>query len=192
MGEENWHSCSVFDGHGDAPRGMASAVLFWNDKLQHGDSSWGNTAYTALGIARLEIVRLLSSGQVHPDADISQRQVRTALMVAAIAGNEACVQLLVEMGASPDVQDFEGNTALHLAAQERNVGVCRLLLRAGAKQSLRNKMGKTALGLAEEDNDFAHWDEEEERDIVDEVEKRRNTRVVSCLLDSPVTGLSDR
>ena len=78
-------------------------------------------------------------------------QGRTALHLAAMAGNnDAIVCLLEKYPAGINVQDYAGNTALHLAAL-RGCGTKTLepLLRAGIDTGLRNAAGKTALDLLE-------------------------------------------
>lgn len=36
-------------------------------------------------------------------------------MLGSILGNDIAVKTLLELGADPDLQDYEGNSALHLA-----------------------------------------------------------------------------
>ncbi|CAK9112606.1 unnamed protein product [Durusdinium trenchii] len=63
---------------------------------------------------------------VTPDA--ANKHGRTALHVAAVAGHEQCVSLLLEAAASCDKTDRFGQTALHLAAEKGHREVVQLLL----------------------------------------------------------------
>ncbi len=56
----------------------------------------------------------------------------TALMFAAIYGNEKVVEILLKRGANPDLTDEHGRTALMKAAQGCHTKVMRLLLEYGA------------------------------------------------------------
>ena len=65
----------------------------------------------------------------------------TLLMGACGAGQERMVDVLLERGASPDVQDDEGATALMFAAMHGHVGIVRRLLTAGAQLGLSTDSG---------------------------------------------------
>ena len=56
--------------------------------------------------------------------------------------------MLIESGASVNVQSQNGFTPLYMAAQESHDGVVRLLLSAGANQSLATEDGFTPLAVA--------------------------------------------
>ena len=72
----------------------------------------------------------------------------TALMIAAEAGYEETVQVLLTAGASIDLKDNFGNTALIHAVFKHKTKVVDVLLRAGANTDISNKWKETALGLA--------------------------------------------
>jgi ankyrin repeat protein len=72
---------------------------------------------------------------------------------AALAGQAAVVELLLDRGASIDAPDTEaGATPLHYAASWNRRPTVELLLKRGADATLRNKAGKTALDLARDNN----------------------------------------
>ena len=75
-------------------------------------------------IARLEIP------PTHPRA--SQRDGMSALLCAAVAGNEEAVASLLYCGASDSVADATGQAALHKSVQGGNDSVLKLLLKIGA------------------------------------------------------------
>ena len=73
----------------------------------------------------------------------------TALHNAAIIGNPSCVQLLLDNGADPNIQDNNGRTPLHDAIQQELGDVIRLLLDRGADPNIVDKEGKTPKNLIE-------------------------------------------
>lgn len=63
---------------------------------------------------------------------------------ALIAGQEEVVKLLIEHGASVNVQSQSGFTPLYMAAQENHEQVVRYLLNNGANQSLATEVKAAA------------------------------------------------
>ncbi|KAF8461733.1 ankyrin repeat protein [Kalaharituber pfeilii] len=74
----------------------------------------------------------------------------TALHLAAIAGHENVVKLLLKEGAKIEEINAQGMTALHHAAQEGQVNAVKALLARGADRTARCKLEKTPLMLATE------------------------------------------
>lgn len=84
---------------------------------------------------------------------------RSALLVAAAAGHNGALRLLVERGADIHARDSDGNTALMAAALKGFKGVAETLLDLGAEINLWNFQGQTALMLAathRNNNDHKH------------------------------------
>ena len=73
----------------------------------------------------------------------------TLLMLAALIGHEAMVRMLLQRGASVDLQDPIGTTALMAAALHGHTTIVQALLEAKADASLQGTNGKTALMMAE-------------------------------------------
>ena len=69
------------------------------------------------------------SGPAHPDVNARDENGRTALMLAAVNGNEDCVKILIAAGADVNAKDNTGKTALVMAAPE----VAALLRDAAAR-----------------------------------------------------------
>jgi len=69
---------------------------------------------------------------------------RTALTYAAESGNSEAVKLLLDAGASPDVNDFMGIAPLHYSVKSA-LEITRLLVDAGADVDIRNSGGVTPL-----------------------------------------------
>ncbi len=67
---------------------------------------------------------------------------------AALEGDLATVQKLVERGASADTADREGNTLLMLASRNGHAAIVSYLLSRKAAVNTRNKFGDTALMAA--------------------------------------------
>ena len=73
----------------------------------------------------------------------------TPLHVAAEVGDSNATKLLLEYGATPNVEAYRHNqTPLHVAALRNHVDVVKILLANGADLERRNMLGKTAWDLA--------------------------------------------
>lgn len=77
-------------------------------------------------------------------------QQETALMVAASAGDETAVKLLLEFKADMGAVDRVGQTALMKAAQSRKTGTAKLLIENGADVFQTDYAGRDALQYARE------------------------------------------
>lgn len=64
----------------------------------------------------------------------------TALHIASLAGQEEVVKILIQNGASVNVQSQNGFTPLYMAAQENHDRVCKYLLANQANQSLTTEV----------------------------------------------------
>ena len=74
----------------------------------------------------------------------------TLLMAAANGGQEAMVRMLLQRGASVNLQDSLGGTALMNAAINGHTTIVQALLDVKADASLRTTKGSTALMFAEQ------------------------------------------
>ena len=84
------------------------------------------------------------------DAGCAERDGGTMLMAAAYGGQEAMVRMLLQRGASVNLQDSFDSTALMIAADQGHTTTVQVLLEAKADASLRTTSGNTALMFAEE------------------------------------------
>ncbi len=75
----------------------------------------------------------------------------TALHWAAYERHLPAVELLLGLGADPDVRGKLGDTALHVAVLRvgHQVGIVKALLNAGADPSITNNNGRTATWMAQ-------------------------------------------
>jgi len=83
------------------------------------------------------------------DARCAEQYGVTLLMVAAGGGQEAMVRMLLQRGASVNLQDSVGDTALIHAAFHSHTTIAQALLDAKADASLQTTDGITALMAAE-------------------------------------------
>ena len=83
------------------------------------------------------------------DAGCAEQYGATLLMAAAGGGQEATVRMLLQRGASVNLQDSDGVTALMDAAGNGHTTIVQALLDAKADASLHDIYGSTALMLAE-------------------------------------------
>jgi len=83
------------------------------------------------------------------DARCTEFRSTTLLTAAAVGGQEAVVRLLLQRGASINLQESFGSTALMGAAALGHTTIVQALLDAKADASLRGTDGSTALMYAE-------------------------------------------
>jgi len=83
------------------------------------------------------------------DAGCAERDGATLLVAAALGGQEAVVRMLLQRGASVNLQDSYGGTTLMGAAAYGHTTIVRVLLDAKADASLQATSGGTALMAAE-------------------------------------------
>ena len=89
------------------------------------------------------------------DAGWAERNDTTLLMAAAWGGQEAVVRMLLQRGASVNLQDSLDGTALMGAAVNGHTTMVQVLLDAKADASLQDEDGYTALMLAEQEKHTA-------------------------------------
>ena len=89
------------------------------------------------------------------DARCAEAADMTLLMAAAFGGQEAMVRMLLQRGASVNLQDSIGTTALMYAAGNGHTTIVQALLDAKADPSLQDHDGSTALMIAEQEKHTA-------------------------------------
>ncbi|MDB5358948.1 MAG: ankyrin repeat family protein [Rhodospirillales bacterium] len=82
------------------------------------------------------------------DMNHQDDQGKTALMYAAVAGNETMIKLLLQGGARPLIRDQDGRVALHWAVQRDNPDAVSALLDGGAPIDTLDPHGTTPLMMA--------------------------------------------
>ena len=73
------------------------------------------------------------------------------LHIATYKGDVWRVEELLEKGADPNAQDYDGRTPLHVATSKGDVLIVELLLKHGADPNTQTKFGYTPLHLAAEE-----------------------------------------
>ncbi|WP_343555362.1 ankyrin repeat domain-containing protein [Sphingobacterium sp.] len=117
-------------------------------------NEWSSQGFTPLTIAvyfnKVDIVRLLLSKKVNPNAVTKNEQLTTALHIAASNNNEEIGKLLLEANANVNVIQATGDTPLHFAAQHGNIDFIVALLENGADTRIINISGLSPIDLAYE------------------------------------------
>ena len=109
------------------------------------------------------------------------------MYVSAREGNLKNLEILLQMGVSPDLRDGEGNTSLIIAAPS-HIDIIRRLLEAGADVNAKNNYGVTALMQAANWGNIVVIDELLKYGAnVDDIE---HTSGMSALLFAASTGYS--
>ncbi|KAJ3035399.1 hypothetical protein HDV00_003997 [Rhizophlyctis rosea] len=111
----------------------------------------------------MEVITLTTKGNVagltallerNKDIDVNfvdPDDGRTALHIAASAGDIQCLRILLQQPAvNVDAQDVQGNTPLHLAAARSEPGAVKLLIDAGASMSSKNIRGNRPIDYAKD------------------------------------------
>ena len=120
-------------------------------RLRHGVEARHLAAYE--GDAHAVAAWLDEGGDV--DARCTKLGDMTLLMAATWGGQEAMVRMLLQRGASVNLQASLNGTALMHAAGNGHTTVVKALLDAKADASLQTILGHTALILAEEEKHTA-------------------------------------
>jgi ankyrin repeat protein len=148
---------SAEDTKGDTPLHLAAwagNVEALASLLSHGaDVDWlsGRDGYSPLWCAisanHIDAARLLLSKY---GARVSLRSGSGLMPLhqAAVTGQSAMCELLLDRGAQVDARDDDQNTALHYAAASGSKSSVRILLQAGAAVTARQAQGLTALHWA--------------------------------------------
>ena len=89
------------------------------------------------------------------DAGCAERDSTTLLLEAASGGHKAMVRMLLQRGASVNLQDSLGSTALMIAAAKGHTTTVQVLLDAKADASLQNTYDTTAFMFAEREKRIA-------------------------------------
>lgn len=102
------------------------------------------TLHFAAASGSLDAVRFLLSDAVGADVNAARGNNFTPLHAAAMNGHSEVCRVLLEKGASPNVQtDPQGYVPLHSAAWAGHIGAIEVLLAARARTDIRNHRGET-------------------------------------------------
>lgn len=150
-------SMTAEDTKGDTPLHLAAwagNVEALSTFLAHGvEIDWlsGRDGYSPLWCAvtayHIDAARLLLKHGARVSLRSASGNGLLPLHQAAVTGQSAMCELLVERGALVDAVDDDGNTALHYAATSGSVPTVKVLLCSGAAVNMKQGQGLTA----------AHW-----------------------------------
>ncbi|KAJ0424406.1 ankyrin repeat-containing domain protein [Aspergillus carlsbadensis] len=101
--------------------------------------------------AMRDIIKQLSEHSVSPNRFFKQRPILNELLFSQrLASSELAVQMLLGLGADPNIFDDSGMTPLHYAATSGDIRTVSRLLVGGADLGAKNKSGRTAVQVAEQ------------------------------------------
>ena len=89
-----------------------------------------------------QIEKLINSGVPHLINYNEPNEGDTALNIAAAANNDVMVEFLLELGAHPDVVDYQGRAAIMRAAEYGHVQCMEVLAKSGANMKIRDLEGR--------------------------------------------------
>ncbi|XP_063565754.1 putative ankyrin repeat domain-containing protein 30B-like [Gorilla gorilla gorilla] len=95
--------------------------------------------------SHVEVITLLADRKCR--LDVRDSENRTPLMKALQCWREACANILVDSGPSPNIVDVYGNMALHYTVYSENLSMVAKLLSRGADIEVKNKACLTPLLL---------------------------------------------
>jgi len=125
-----------------------------NDELTQADLKvaemlgWTDLHLAALWGLDHEVVRLIEQDFSSVKIDVQDNNNQTPLHLAAARGRTACIQVLLEYNADPNVQDKHGWTPLHIAyfhMHRVDHPSIKLLTDGLAWTTIENNQGKTPL-----------------------------------------------
>jgi ankyrin repeat protein len=124
------------------------------------------------------------------DARCAEHDSATLLMAAAVVGQEAMVRMLLQRGASVDLQSSGGITALMHAAVANHTTTVQALLDAKADASPQNANNYTALMLAEDQKHTATA--QLLRQHAERLTAEAEAAVMNAVATAPMPNLSGR
>lgn len=119
--------------------------------------AYAEDGFQPLGLAsyfgHLELARYLIKAGA-PINSPSRNGLKAApIQSATAAGHEKIVQMLLQLGADPNIREGNGYTPLHAASQNKDIDMIHTLIYGGADLTLAGKDGKTPLDIAAESGD---------------------------------------
>lgn len=119
--------------------------------------AYAEDGFQPLGLAsyfgHLDLARYLIKAGA-PINSPSRNGLKAApIQSATAAGHEKIVQMLLQLGADPNIREGNGYTPLHAASQNKDIDMIHTLIYGGADLTLAGKDGKTPLDIAAESGD---------------------------------------
>lgn len=102
----------------------------------------------AANAGSLDVCKYLLRKGAEIAAEVRDGTRRTALHAAAFMGYASVVQLLLEKGANPRVEDLTKTNPLHLAVKNGHAGAAELLLKGKANPNSADEQGHVAINDA--------------------------------------------
>jgi len=102
----------------------------------------------AANAGHLDVCKVLINKSAEISAEVHDGTRRTALHAAALMGYASVVQLLLDKGANPRVEDLTKTQPLHLAVKNGHAGAAELLLKGKANPNSADEQGHVAINDA--------------------------------------------
>jgi ankyrin repeat protein len=120
-------------------------------------NAYSEDGFQPLGLAsyfgHLELAKYLIKAGAPVNSPSRNGLKAAPIQSASAAGHEKVVQMLLQLGADPNVREGNRYTPLHAAAQNKDVGMIRTLIYGGADITLVGNDGKSPLDIAVETGD---------------------------------------
>ena len=120
-------------------------------------NAYAEDGFQPLGLAsyfgHLELAKYLIKAGAPVNSPSRNGLKAAPIQSACAAGHEKVVQMLLQLGADPNVREGNRYTPLHAAAQNKDVGMIRTLIYGGADITLVGNDGKSPLDVAVETGD---------------------------------------
>jgi len=140
----------VAAGRGDTA--MVQALLAKGANTEARDAESATALLKAVEKSQIGVVRVLLAKEAKTEAayEMGQQKGATALILAALVGNEAIARTLLESGANAKASDHMGMTALAywVVNEKGNVSFAEMLINKGAEVDSRDWLGMTPLMVA--------------------------------------------
>ena len=118
-------------------------LLIKKEEKNNASDQYDTPLYWASSIGHLNVVKfLLEKGG---NANVQDKDGRTALHEASLNDHLTIVKLLIEKGANVNAKDKNNKTPLHEASKGGNFHVAEFLIEKGANIEAQDKQGRTAL-----------------------------------------------
>lgn len=147
--QDNKHATALWHAANQGQTQIVEMLLKQDADASLADNSGNTPLHMAASGRQPQIVQALIPGAIRgKQIDRLNLAGNSSLHLAAAAGLNTHVRLLIDAGASKDLRDKNGNTPLMLAVLAHDPTTVKTLLDAGASQTKRNNNSQNAQAIA--------------------------------------------